>query len=151
MCELYRELMRRGAREYLVAPLDAAAAHRSRSPAFISIPSAAPIGRVVAFVGARGGVGLVHPRAQCRLVHRRRTARSTPPSSISTCRSAPPGLDFNEDAGQGVADALAAPERLDDVLLDRLLIKRGEHLSLFAAPARARPRLRGRRREPMKR
>ena len=28
-----------------------------------------------------------------------------------------------------------APERLDDVLLDRLLIKRGEHLSLFTAPA----------------
>ena len=45
------------------------------------------------------------------------------------------GLDFNEEAGQGVADALSAPERLDDVLLDRLLIKRGEHLSLFTAPA----------------
>src|SRR5262249_17492534 len=40
-----------------------------------------------------------------------------------------------EDPGQGVADALAAPERLDDVLLDRLLIKCGDHLSLFAAPA----------------
>jgi pilus assembly protein CpaE len=45
------------------------------------------------------------------------------------------GLDFNDEAGQGVADALTAPERLDDVLLDRLLIKRGEHLSLFTAPA----------------
>ena len=30
---------------------------------------------------------------------------------------------------------MTAPERLDDVLLDRLLIKRGEHLSLFTAPA----------------
>jgi pilus assembly protein CpaE len=45
------------------------------------------------------------------------------------------GLDFNDEASQGVADALSAPERLDDVLLDRLLIKRGEHLSLFTAPA----------------
>jgi pilus assembly protein CpaE len=34
-----------------------------------------------------------------------------------------------------VADALSAPERLDDVLLDRLLIKVGEHLSLFTSPA----------------
>ena len=42
------------------------------------------------------------------------------------------------------------PERLDDVLLDRLLIKCGEHLSLFAAPATARPRLRNRRRTPMR-
>ena len=45
------------------------------------------------------------------------------------------GLDFNEEPGQGVADALSAPERLDDVLLDRLLLKGGEHLSLFTAPA----------------
>jgi pilus assembly protein CpaE len=45
------------------------------------------------------------------------------------------GLDFNDEAGQGMSDALTAPERLDDVLLDRLLIKRGEHLSLFTAPA----------------
>jgi pilus assembly protein CpaE len=45
------------------------------------------------------------------------------------------GLDFNDEASQGVADALSAPERLDDVLLDRLLLKRGDHLSLFTAPA----------------
>jgi pilus assembly protein CpaE len=45
------------------------------------------------------------------------------------------GLDFNDEPGQGVADALSAPERLDDVLLDRLLMKRGDHLSLFTAPA----------------
>ena len=64
-----------------------------------------------------------------------RNCTSTPPSWISTCRSAPSGLDFNDEAGQGVADALSAPERLDDVLLDRLLIKRGDHLSLFTAPA----------------
>ena len=45
------------------------------------------------------------------------------------------GLDFNDEASQGVSDALSAPERLDDVLLDRLLLKRGDHLSLFTAPA----------------
>jgi len=44
-------------------------------------------------------------------------------------------LDFNDEPSQGVAEALSAPERLDDVLLDRLLIKRGDHLSLFTAPA----------------
>jgi len=45
------------------------------------------------------------------------------------------GLDFNQDPAQGVADALYAPERLDDVLLERLLVRCTEHLSLFAAPA----------------
>jgi pilus assembly protein CpaE len=44
------------------------------------------------------------------------------------------GLDFNQDPLQGIADALATPERLDEVLLDRLLSRCSEHLSLFAAP-----------------
>jgi pilus assembly protein CpaE len=44
-------------------------------------------------------------------------------------------LDFNVEPGQGVADALSAPERLDDVLLDRLVTKHGDRLSLFTAPA----------------
>jgi pilus assembly protein CpaE len=35
---------------------------------------------------------------------------------------------------QGIAEALASPERLDEVLLDRLLTKCSEHLSIFAAP-----------------
>jgi len=44
------------------------------------------------------------------------------------------GLDFNQDPVQGIAEALASPERLDEVLLDRLLTKCSEHLSIFAAP-----------------
>ena len=45
------------------------------------------------------------------------------------------GLDFNQDPAQGVSDALSAPERLDDVLLDRLMTKCTDYLSIFAAPA----------------
>ncbi len=44
------------------------------------------------------------------------------------------GLDFNQDPVQGIAEALASPERLDEVLLDRLLTKCSERLSIFAAP-----------------
>jgi pilus assembly protein CpaE len=44
------------------------------------------------------------------------------------------GLDFNQDPVQGIADALSSPDRLDEVLLDRLLTKCSEHLSIFAAP-----------------
>jgi pilus assembly protein CpaE len=35
---------------------------------------------------------------------------------------------------QGIADALSSPDRLDEVLLDRLLTKCSAHLSIFAAP-----------------
>jgi pilus assembly protein CpaE len=44
------------------------------------------------------------------------------------------GLDFNQDPMQGIADALSSPDRLDELLLDRLLTKCSEHLSIFAAP-----------------
>jgi pilus assembly protein CpaE len=45
------------------------------------------------------------------------------------------GLDFNQDPTQGVADAIFAPDRLDTNLLDRLLSKCTDRLSLLAAPA----------------
>src|SRR5690606_41104536 len=44
------------------------------------------------------------------------------------------GLDINQEPVQGIADTISTPERLDEVLLDRLLTKCSEYLSIFAAP-----------------
>ncbi len=130
---LYRELMRRGASEYLVAPLNPLHLIEVISGLYLE-PGASPVGRVVAFIGARGGSGsssLAHNTGWCvaEELHINTTIVDFDLAFGTT------GLDFNDEPGQGVADALAAPERLDDVLLDRLLMKRGDHLSLFTAPA----------------
>jgi pilus assembly protein CpaE len=45
------------------------------------------------------------------------------------------GLDFNQDPLHGIADALSQPDRLDPVLMERMMARCGDHLSLFAAPA----------------
>jgi pilus assembly protein CpaE len=45
------------------------------------------------------------------------------------------GLDFNQDPPQGIAEAVFAPDRLDGNLVDRLLSKCSDNLSLLAAPA----------------
>jgi pilus assembly protein CpaE len=45
------------------------------------------------------------------------------------------GLDFNQDPPQTLADAVFAPERIDDVFIDRLLAKCADNLSLLASPA----------------
>ena len=45
------------------------------------------------------------------------------------------GLNFNHDPLQGIADALSQPDRLDPVLMDRMMARPSDHLSLFAAPA----------------
>ena len=131
--EFLRDLMRRGASEYLVAPLSPLQLIEVISGLYLD-PSAKPVGRVIAFVGARGGAGsstLSHNIGWCiaEELHINTTIvdLDLPFGTV--------GLDFNDEASQGVSDALNAPERLDDVLLDRLLLKRGDHLSLFTAPA----------------
>ncbi|HEY1586198.1 MAG TPA: AAA family ATPase, partial [Polyangia bacterium] len=131
--ELYRELMRRGASEYLVAPLNPLHLIEVISGLYLD-PEAAPIGRVVAFVGARGGVGsstLSHNVGWC-IAEELRINTTVVDFDLPFGTS---GLDFNDEPTQGVADALSAPERLDDVLLDRLLVKRGDHLSIFSTSA----------------
>jgi pilus assembly protein CpaE len=131
--ELYRELMRRGASEYLVAPLDPLHLIEVVSSLY-SDPQGKPIGRVIAFIGARGGVGsstLCHNVGWC-------VAEEQHINTTIIDFDLPFGtvaLNFNDEPGQSVADALSTPERLDDVLLERILLKRGDYLSLFAAPA----------------
>lgn len=131
--ELYRELIRRGVSEYLVAPVSPLHLIEVISGLYLA-PDAEPIGRVIGFVAARGGAGsstLAH-NAAWTIAERLRINTAIvdldlPFGTVS--------LDFNEDPGQGVADALSAPERLDDMLLDRLLQKATDRLSLFTAPS----------------
>lgn len=131
--ELYRELMRRGVSEYLVGPVKPLHLIETVSGLYLD-PDAAPIGRVISFVAARGGAGastLAHNVAWC-------IAEQIAINTVLMDLDLPFGtasLDFDEEPGQGVADALAAPERLDEVLLERVLQKVGERLSLFSAPA----------------
>ena len=129
---LYRELLRRGVSEYVVAPVKVLQVIESIS-AIYTDPETGPVGQVIAFVGAKGGSG------SSTVCHN--TAFSIASSLKSDVVIADfdlpfgtAGLDFNQDPIQGIADALATPERLDEVLLDRLLSRCSDHLSLFAAP-----------------
>mgnify|MGYP003678188715 FL=1 len=120
---VYREMIRQGVNEYLVTPLSPIQIIEAVSRLYVD-PDAPPIGRSIAFMGAKGGTG------SSTIAHNVGWCISTRMNEDGTA-----GLDFNHDPAQGIADALMAPERLDDVLLDRLLVKCSDHLSLFAAPA----------------
>ena len=130
---VYREMIRQGVNEYLVSPLKPLQIIEAVSRLYVD-PDAPPIGRSIAFMGAKGGTGsstLAHNIGWCISTRMREDV-------IITDLDLPfgtAGLDFNQDPAQGIADALTAPERLDNVLLDRLLVKCSDHLSLFAAPA----------------
>jgi pilus assembly protein CpaE len=129
---LYRELMRRGVSEYLVPPLQPLQLIRAISGIYVD-PAKPFLGKVVAFVGAKGGVGsstVAHNIAYSIAEHARiNTTLVDLDLSWGTT-----GLDFNTDPAMGVADALETPDRVDDVLLDRLLTRHSDQLTLFTAP-----------------
>ncbi len=130
---LYRELMRRGVSEYLVPPISVLQMIRAITTLY-SDPATPFIGRTLAFLGAKGGVGsstLAHNIAFALAEHMQ--AATTIVDYDLPFGTA--GLDFNQDPLQGFADALSKPDRLDPVLLDRMTARCGERLSLFAAPA----------------
>lgn len=129
---LYRELLKRGVSEYIVAPTNALDLMESISNLYNN-PETDPVGHVFAFIGAKGGVG---SSTICHNVAWTMSEILSTDVTIADLDLAfgTTGLDFNQDPVQGIADALAAPERLDDQLLDRLLTKCSERLSIFAAP-----------------
>ena len=129
---LYRELLKRGVSEYLVSPVAVSSLMESISSLYNN-PDSDPVGHVFAFIGAKGGVGssTVCHNASWALSE---ILKSNVVIADLDLAFGTAGLDFNQDPVQGIADALATPERLDEVLLDRLLTKCSEQLSIFAAP-----------------
>jgi pilus assembly protein CpaE len=129
---LYRELLKRGVSEYLVTPVSPVQLMESISSLYNN-PDSDPVGHIFAFIGAKGGVGssTVCHNASWALSE---ILRSNVVIADLDLAFGTAGLDFNQDPVQGIADALASPERLDEVLLDRLLTKCSEQLSIFAAP-----------------
>src|SRR5580693_5156956 len=130
---LYRELVRRGVSDYLIAPVGALQVVRAVCGLF-SAPDAKPVGRIIAVVGAKGGVGastVAHNIAFS-------LARDQKLDSVVTdldLAFGTAGLDFNQDPPQGIAEAVFSPDRIDTAFVDRLLAKCTDHLSLLAAPA----------------
>ncbi len=130
---LYRELMRRGVSEYLIAPFDVLDFVAAMSELF-SVPGADPLGRTVAVFGAKGGVGSSTVAHNLGWAVAKTLSAQTVIVDLDIAFGTA-GLDFNQDPPQGVSEAIFAPDRLDANLIDRLLSKCSEHLSLLAAPA----------------
>ena len=130
---LYREMVKRGVSDYLIGPVGPVDLIRAVSGLFYAI-DAKPVGRTLAVVGAKGGVGastVAHNIAWA-------IARDVNLDAVVADLDLPfgtAGLDFNQDPPQGIADAVMSPDRIDTAFVDRLLSKCTDHLSLLAAPA----------------
>ncbi|MHB8528481.1 MAG: AAA family ATPase [Caulobacteraceae bacterium] len=130
---LYRELMRQGVSDYLVPPLAILQLITAITNLYAD-PSAPFVGRQMAFCGAKGGVGVSTLAHNFASELSQRMVAGTVIADLDLAFGTA-GLNFNQDPVQGIADALSQPDRLDPVLLDRMMVKQSDHLSLFTAPA----------------
>lgn len=130
---LFRELMRRGVSEYLVTPFGIFDLIRSIADLY-SATAAVPLGRTIGFFGTKGGSGA---STICHNVAWSITNSYDQPVVLVDLDLpfGTGGIDFNQDPTLGIADALATPDRIDDVFIDRLLTRFDDRLSILAAPA----------------
>jgi pilus assembly protein CpaE len=130
---LYRELIRSGVSEYLVLPTSAQNIVNAISDLFAA-EGAAPIGRTIAFVSAKGGSGgstIAHNVAWAVSQHLRQDVLILDLDlPFGTA-----GLNFNQDPPHGIADAIGASGKVDPTMLDRLMSKAANHINLLTAPA----------------
>ena len=129
----YRELVRRGVNDYVIGPVQILDVVRSICSLFSSSESVT-VGRMIAVVGAKGGVGASTIAHNVAWAIARDLALDSVVIDLDLAFGTA-GLDYNQDPLQGIANAVFAPERPDSAYMERLLAKCGDRLSLLAAPA----------------
>jgi len=131
--QLYRELTNRGVAEYLIVPF-ALFDFMAAVSTLYQNPETGPLGRSLAFIGARGGCGSSTVAHNVSYMIAQNYDSDVVLADMDLAFGTA-GLDFNQDPPQGMAEAVFSPDRIDDVFLDRLLTKCTDRLSLLAAPS----------------
>src|SRR6476620_12804334 len=106
----YRELVRRGVNDYVIGPVETLDVVRSICGLF-SASDAAPVGRTVAIVGAKGGVGASTITHNVAWAIARDLALDSVVIDLDLAFGTA-GLDYNQDPPQGIADAVFSPDRV---------------------------------------
>jgi pilus assembly protein CpaE len=130
---LYRQLLHRGVSDYLMAPVEPLALIAAISEMFAA-SGTKPIGRTIAVYGVRGGIGASTVAHNLAWSVARGQGVPTVIADLDIAFGTA-SLNFNQDPPQGIAEAVFAPERLDAALVERLLSKCSDNLSLLSAPA----------------
>ena len=136
--QFYRSLVARGVAEYLLRPVSSGQILETLDRLFAD-PGAAPKGKVVAFWGARGGVGsssLAQNTAWLLGQHLRQAILYLDcDANFGTSQ-----LVLTQDAKQTFADVVGHGDQLDHMLVDRSLINCGDYLRVLASPGDLKPR-----------
>jgi len=130
---LYRSLIKRGISDYFCKPFAPRQVYEAVAAICID-PNAPPLARTIAFIASRGGAGssaLSHNVAW----HLGQEFHEEVVLMDLDITFGTAGLAFNVETPQGIHTALAEPDRLDDVLLERFLAEYDEYVKLLVSPA----------------
>jgi pilus assembly protein CpaE len=134
---LYRDLIDAGVSNYIVKPLTRELLTRALTPKTNSgemgrAARSVKLGKMVSFVGARGGVGTT--TLACNLAWHLANRQSRRVALVDLdLQNGDCALLFNITTTPGLRDALANPLRLDPLLLDRIMTQHGERLFVLGS------------------
>jgi pilus assembly protein CpaE len=94
-------------------------------------PASVPRGRIIAFFGARGGVGSSSVAQNVAWLLAQTFKEATILADLDFSFGSA-DLAYNIEARQPVADVVAQSDRLDDVLFDKCLVPSGDNLKVLA-------------------
>jgi pilus assembly protein CpaE len=131
---LYRELIRQGISDYVVAPISPVALLESIAAVYTD-PKAKPLGRVISFIGTKGGVGSSTIAHNVAWHFSQKQSIETVITDLDLAYGTT-GLNFDmrDMAGAGILEVLSQPDRIDATLIDRVMNKLGDKLNLLASP-----------------
>jgi pilus assembly protein CpaE len=132
---LYRDLQDAGVSNYVVKPLTRELLTKALAPKTNGSGSdmgRAPmkLGKMVAFIGARGGVGTTTLAANLAWYLANRQSRRVALVDLDI-QQGDCTLLFNAPTTPGLRDALANPLRVDPLLLERIMTQHGERLFIL--------------------
>ncbi|HEV2676366.1 MAG TPA: AAA family ATPase [Aliidongia sp.] len=136
---LYRDLIRAGVSDYIVKPLTRSLVQSAIDTVLGSAsPGTTPLsqksGRVVTVVGARGGVGATTVASNLAWYLANKESRRVCLVDLDVhygdCALT---LDIKLDGSAGLREALESPTRIDDLFLDRAMVRSGDRLFLLSS------------------
>lgn len=128
--QVYRRLVNQGISEYLVGPVSTQEIIEAVVDA-IRDPAAKQQGRLISFIGARGGAGSTTMACNTAWTLADMTKDETILLDLDL-NFGTAALSLNLDPKQSVGDALLDTDRLDNVLVERFLMEHDEHLSVLS-------------------
>ena len=132
---LYRNVLHAGVSDYIFKPLTPqllANALTARAHTGDAAPVAKKLGTMAAFIGARGGVGTTTLAVNLAWYLANRQSRRVALVDLDV-QNGDCALALNLTATAGLRDALANPQRVDNTLLERVMIPHGERLFVLSS------------------